>query len=364
MKLVIAGGGTGGHLFPGLAVADLLKKQDRSAKVLFVGTERGIEARVVPARGYRLELIEVSGYFGKGVLDKLLLIPKVIDAVIASIRILKAFAPDVVLGVGGYASGPVVLAARLLKIPTIIHEQNAAPGLTNRLLSKLVDRVCISFGRSVDHFPPQKTVLTGNPVRMECFSVPAPKKRFHLLVFGGSRGAQAINSAMVEALPHLEPLRGKLTITHQSGEEDYDRMWVGYESAGWRDAVQIVPFIERMEEAYAEAPLVVCRAGATTLAELSACGRGSILVPYPYAAEDHQTVNATEMAEGGGAILLPQTELTGKSLASRILHLMSRPEELMQMGEKVRRLAKPAATLLMVEEIRSLAEGKNDVRKD
>jgi len=331
MKILLAGGGTGGHLFPAVAIAQRHLELETDGEVLFVGTERGIEAKVLPELGLPLKTIDMRGFVGKGLFAKAGVIPLFIKSIVQSIGILKAFNPDVVVGVGGYASAPLLVAARLRRKPIIIHEQNAAPGLTNRLLAPWVNRVCLAMSDADRAFHHGRTVLTGNPLRRGMDDCPAvPDGKPLLLVFGGSRGARAINEAMVAALPLLGGLREEVSILHQTGTEDFERVKKGYRDAGW--VAEIVPFIHDMAEAYAHAHLVLSRAGATTIAELTACSRASILVPYPHAAGDHQTANAAALARKGAALLLPQSELTPDRLARLLGDLLSDRGRLLSMG--------------------------------
>lgn len=355
MKLLLAGGGTGGHLFPAVALAQQLLGEEPDSQVLFVGTQRGIEARVLPGLGLPLETIDIRGLVGRGLAAKLTMIPQVVRSIGQSMKILNRFRPDVVVGVGGYASGPLLLAARLKGYPTLIHEQNAWPGLTNRILGALVERICLSFADSDRAFHRGRTVLTGNPLRRGMdHCPPVPEGPPSLLVFGGSRGARAINDAMLEALPMLEPLRGELQIVHQTGEEDFSRTREGYARAGW-DCEGVVPFIDDMAEAYARSHLVICRAGATTIAELTACGRPAIMIPYPFAAGDHQTANAQALASRGAALSLPQSELSAGRLARLVTDLLHDRERLLTMGSAAQMLAKKGAASAILNECRTIA---------
>jgi UDP-N-acetylglucosamine--N-acetylmuramyl-(pentapeptide) pyrophosphoryl-undecaprenol N-acetylglucosamine transferase len=301
-----------------------------------------------------LETIDISGLVGRPWLGKLIMGPQLIRSLFQSIRILNQFQPDVVVGVGGYASGPVLLAARLKGYPTLIHEQNAAPGLTNRLLGRWVDRICTSFAEMDCSFKKSRTVLTGNPLRSgmeDC--PPVPGGIPHLLVFGGSRGARAINDAVLAMLPELTRFKDRLTIQHQTGSEDYERIRQRYREAGW-EAAEVVPFIDQMAAAYARSHLVICRAGATTLAELTACGRPAILIPYPYAAADHQTANAQALASRGAALMLPQADLTPELLAHLVSDLLDDRERLLGMAGASWALGKRGAADRILDACRSL----------
>ncbi len=354
MKMMLAGGGTGGHLFPAVALAQRLLQLEPESEVLFVGTRRGIEARVLPELGLPLETIDISGLVGKKLLGKLIMGPQLIRSIMQSMTLLKKFQPDVVVGVGGYASGPVLLAARLKGYPVLIHEQNASPGLTNRLLGPWVDRVCTSFADMDFSFKRGRTVVTGNPLRSGMDDCPPVSNGIpRLLVFGGSRGARAINDAVVAMLPALESFKGRLTIQHQTGDEDLERIQQGYRAAGWESA-QVVPFIDEMSDAYAQSHLVICRAGATTLAELMACGRPAILIPYPYAAADHQTTNAQALASRGAALMVPQAELTPELLARLVGDLLDDRERLLVMAGAAWAMGKKGAADRILHECRRI----------
>jgi len=299
VKVIIAGGGTGGHLFPGLALAEEFRRRDDSTSVVFVGTEHGIEARIVPREGYPIEFLHAEGFVGGSPVKKVRAFLKFIMAMADARRILRKTEPDIVIGVGGYASGALVLMAHLRSLPTLIHEQNSVPGLTNRMLGKFVRGVCVTYQESITSFPMGKTFLTGNPIRPRimkgergaaCRLFSLDESLFTVFVFGGSSGARAINRTMVDALNHLTDLRDKVQFLHQTGDRDFEDIRESYRKAGMRGTV--APFIYQMAEAYAVADAVVSRAGATTLAELTAVGKPAILIPYPHAAGNHQEFNA------------------------------------------------------------------------
>jgi UDP-N-acetylglucosamine--N-acetylmuramyl-(pentapeptide) pyrophosphoryl-undecaprenol N-acetylglucosamine transferase len=345
VRILIAGGGTGGHVFPGLALAEEVVTRHPGNDAVFVGTARGLEATVVPAAGYPIELIDIRGLKGKGLLAalrSLLMLPR---ALVQSIRILRRWRPDVVVGVGGYASGPLVAAAWLLRIPTAVQEQNAVAGLTNRLLGLVVDAAFTAFPEAAAGFPRGKAVQLGNPIRrqlLENFMHPtsgagAPG----LLVFGGSQGAHALNMRVIEALPHLADLRGRLRIVHQTGGRDREAVERGYRAVGFEAEVR--DFIEDMSAAYSAADLVVCRAGATTLAELTVCRKPSILVPFAAAADNHQVVNATSLLRAGAAVMIEERDLTGELLAAEIRAILAHPERREAMARAAGRLGSPAA---------------------
>ncbi len=345
MRMLIAGGGTGGHLFPGIALAEEFTTRHPRNAVLFVGTRRGLEARVVPAAGFTLETISVRGLKGKSLgsfLVGLLALPR---SLLEAWRILSRFRPEVVVGVGGYASGPVVLAAWLRRIPTAVQEQNALPGFTNRVLGHLVQAVFISFEEARAAFPREKTHLVGNPVRRKLLDNYLRSKsahdRFEVLVLGGSLGAHGLNGRVLEALGPLEDLRDAVDFVHQSGPADVEEVRAAYQARGFR--AEVVDFIEDMSAAYARASLVVCRAGATTVAELAVCKKASVLVPFPGATDDHQAVNASALVASGAALMYREAELTGESLASTIRELYQHPERLARMGRQAGLLGRPEA---------------------
>ena len=356
MRLVIAGGGTGGHLFPGIAVAEEFLSRDSGNEVLFVGTGRGIEARVLPRLGFRLEFIEAAGIRGKGGLSQLKGMAMLLYGYAQSRKILKEFQPDRVLGVGGYASGPVVLAARGMRIRRYIHEQNAIPGMTNKVLARFVEEIFISLDESQKYFPKGKTLVTGNPVRREILTAAGMARNkgpepdgFHLLVFGGSAGAHSVNQAVMGALPYLRDYRDKLLVTHQTGENDLAEVRQAYDNEGFQ--AEVIPFIDDMAGAYLGASLVVCRAGATTIAEVTACGKACIFIPYPHAVDDHQRRNAEALLKKGAGFMLLERELSGESLAKMIIALIEAPDRIARAEESARSLARLDASKVIVDEM-------------
>lgn len=356
MTVVIAGGGTGGHLFPGLALAEEFRKRDDSVEVVFVGTEHGIEARVIPREGYPLKFVRAEGIVGKSFFRKVRSIAKVFLSVWDSYGILNSVMPDMVIGVGGYASGAAVLVAHLKSIPTMIHEQNSVPGMTNRILSRFVDQVCITYQESLSVFPRGKTFLTGNPVRakilrgereaaQKLFSL--DREMFTVFVFGGSSGATSINRTMVDALNYLGEYREKIQFLHQTGERDYESVREAYRKSGFKGTV--APFIYQMAEAYAAADMVISRAGATTLAELTALGKPSLLVPYPHSAGRHQEFNAIKLREMGAAFVVFDNEMSGEVLAKHILEMFGNASVGKEMQRASRGLGRPEACARIVD---------------
>jgi UDP-N-acetylglucosamine--N-acetylmuramyl-(pentapeptide) pyrophosphoryl-undecaprenol N-acetylglucosamine transferase len=353
MRVLFAGGGTGGHLFPGLAVAREFQRRDSTTEILFVGTAQGIEFRVVPKEGFKLETLEVRGIKGRGLRGWIEAAYGVPASVLRSWSILKKFRPDCVIGLGGYASGPVVLAARLAGLRCAIMEQNLRPGFTNKLLGRLVHRVFTSYAQSGAYFPGARVIETGNPVRWQKLPAIPKRDRFSLLVFGGSAGARRINYAMVEALKSLTDRKGEIFVTHQAGALDFAAIKEAYASLPF-DA-EVTPFIDAMDEAYATADLVICRAGATTVAELTAFGKAAILVPYPYAIYDHQRGNAQALQDRGAAEMILDQELTGKLLADKIRGYLADRGRIMRLAEAARAVGRPDAAARIVDECYTLA---------
>lgn len=358
MKLVIAGGGTGGHLFPGVAVAEEFLKRENGNEVLFIGTERGLEKKILPGLGLDLRTIDVEGLKGRG-LRSLLGLLKLPMSLVQSMGILGEFRPDIVLGVGGYASGPAVLAAVIKGLPSAIAEQNAIPGETNKMLARLARRIFLSFPDNAGWAPPEKTVVTGNPIRAGLLKRDSAAKQdglFTILVFGGSQGAHKINETMVEALDHLDGALGNIMIIHQTGNDDLEMMKEAYrtrEKHGLK--VKVLPFIADMSAAYSRADLLVCRAGATSIAEITACGKAAIFIPFPFAVADHQTKNAQALEKAGAAVMIPQKDLDGKKLADLILDFFEEPSKLREMEKRSAQLGHPDAAKRVVDEIVDLA---------
>jgi UDP-N-acetylglucosamine--N-acetylmuramyl-(pentapeptide) pyrophosphoryl-undecaprenol N-acetylglucosamine transferase len=364
LRLVVAGGGTGGHLYPGLAVAEEVRA--RGGEVLFVGTSRGIEARAVPAAGYPLELLEVSGLKRMGLANTLRGLMRLPIAVLRARSIVRTFRPDVVLGVGGYASGPVGLAAASARVPLALQEQNSVPGMTNRFLGRFARRVFVGFDDAARLFPRGRSVATGNPVRRAFVDAVAARaghapadRQPRLLVVGGSQGARAVNELVVDALARLAA-QGRLPpVLHQSGAADEARTRERYASLAWpaeqTARVDVRPFLDDMVGAYDAAALVVARAGALTLAELAVLGKPAILIPLPTAADDHQTKNADAFARAGAAVLFSQTTGTADALAALIAELLADATRLARMGAAMRSLGKPDAARAIADELASLA---------
>jgi UDP-N-acetylglucosamine--N-acetylmuramyl-(pentapeptide) pyrophosphoryl-undecaprenol N-acetylglucosamine transferase len=357
LAVVIAGGGTGGHLYPGIAVARELLRRVPDATVTFAGTARGIEARVVPREGFRLDTLRSTGLKGTSVATLVRGLGLLPLSAADAWRILSRRKPDLVIGVGGYSSGPVVLAAAVRGIPTMLLEQNAVPGLTNRLLARIVSAAAVTFESSASFFG-RRGFVAGNPIRAEFLeseteasersvAASAGAAPARVLIFGGSQGAHAINMAMVEAAPRLAAHRGGVAITHQTGERDLERVRDGYRQAGLDARVE--PFLYQMDREMKAADVVVCRAGATTIAELTAAGKAALFIPLPTAADDHQRRNAEVLARAGAADLIEQKDLTGGVLAERILALVADRTRRETMAAAARRFAKPDAARVIVD---------------
>jgi UDP-N-acetylglucosamine--N-acetylmuramyl-(pentapeptide) pyrophosphoryl-undecaprenol N-acetylglucosamine transferase len=358
MRVLIAAGGTGGHIYPGIAVAKEVTRRDSRAVVRFVGTAHGLETRLVPQAGFELSLIESAGLKNVGLAGKvkgLLLLPK---SFFAASRLIKEFRPDVVVGAGGYVSGPVLLTAALMRVPTLVMESNALPGFTNRRLALFVDAAAVSFEESLPYFR-GKGVVIGNPVRREFFEIPKKERdpaRFSLLVFGGSQGARAINEAVVSALPHLDAHRGVLRVVHQTGEADFERVRAGYEAAGWNGQADVRKYLDDMVAFFDGSDLIICRAGATTTAELIAAGKASVMIPFPFAADDHQRKNAEALHKAGACVLVLQQDASGERLAREIGALVGDPERVTRMEAASRGLARGDAAKAAVDLMQRLAD--------
>ena len=377
MRILIAGGGTGGHLYPGIALARELLRRDPSTHVSFVGSARGIEARVVPREGFELDLISVAGLKGKSRVERTIGFGLLPLAALDALRVLEKRRPDVVVGVGSYASGPMLAIAALFRYPTMLLEQNAVPGTTNRLLAPIVRAAAVNFESALSYFP-RTGFVAGNPVRPEFFpaqneelnettspfdSVDSagggnlaqgkPRDAARVLIFGGSQGAHAINVAMVEAAPRLAASGIRLAITHQTGERDLDLVRTAYQRAGV--AARVEAFIYEIDREMKAADVVICRAGATTLAELAASGTPAILVPLPSAADDHQRKNAEVVTRAGAAVTVDERGLNGEAIAGAIAGLVSDDRRRREMAAAARRLARPDAAARIADRVEQLA---------
>jgi UDP-N-acetylglucosamine--N-acetylmuramyl-(pentapeptide) pyrophosphoryl-undecaprenol N-acetylglucosamine transferase len=360
--LMIAGGGTGGHIYPAIAIAREFLARGGERRVVFVGTEYGLEKTIVPRAGFPLELISVGGLKGKGAIDLTKNLARLPLGFVQSWRLIGKHRPSVALGVGGYSSGPVLLAARLRGVPTMIHEQNAFPGLTNRLLARVVKGVAVAFADAGPRMKRRDAVMTGNPIRQEFFEskapLPASGERVaegrvrgatrHLLIFGGSQGSHILNEAMTGALLFLARLKGRLDIVHQTGPKELERVRAAYDASAFADA-RVVAYLDPIVDEIAAADLVVSRAGAMTIGELAAVGRAAILVPFAAATNNHQELNARVVEQAGGAIVIAESQLSPERLGLAIAEVINDPDRAARMGAAARKLAAPDATKKIVD---------------
>jgi len=366
MNIVIAGGGTGGHLFPGIAIAKELEKTMVDLKICFVGTVKGIEEKVIPMEGFDIRFIRSEGLVGRGLSGLVRAIIKLPLSMKDSYMILRELRPAMAFGVGGYSSGPLVFCAYLMGIPTMIHEQNTVPGLANKMLGKFVKNVAVTFHESMGYFPHNKTYLTGNPVREKilkgdrdraCRRFSLNKRLFTIFIFGGSSGARKINKAVAESLTYLEDLKDQIQFLHQTGDRDFKYMKDHFYSHGFSGTV--LPFTHEMGDAYSVADLVISRAGATTVAELTACGKAAILVPYPYSAGDHQEANARKLWDAGAAQMILDKDLDGKVLSDHIRRLLADEKTVAEMERTCRSLGGRDATGRIVELVKGLLKERS-----
>lgn len=358
MKVVIAGGGTGGHLFSGLAVYERLMERGKN-EVFFVGTKEGIEADVLPGMGLNVSFIPVSKLRRSGIrakISSLMLIP---FSIFSAFRLMGKIRPDVTLGVGGFASGPTVLASIIRGIPTAVIEQNSIAGFTNRIVGRWVKKAFLGLPGAMEAFPLGVGAFVGNPVRESLFDIPPLKKAkgpFSVLVFGGSQGARRINELITDSLPKLGDFRKKVKFLHVTGQSDCG--WVRAAYGKWEVDAEVYEFYDRMEELYARADWVVSRSGAMTVSELAAAGRPSLLVPYPFAVDDHQAKNAQYLVDAKAAVMIRQERLTGEKIAEILVYAMSERGELSRMGRRARGAARPGAAGEIVDYLLKLS-GEN-----
>ena len=355
IRVVVAGGGTGGHLFPGIAIAQEVMRRNPDNRVLFIGTDKPFEAEAVVRAGFTHRFVSAEGIKGRGLWRSLRAGIRIPVGLVQAMGILHGFKPDLVIGVGGYSSGPVVLGAWMLGIRTVLHEQNLLPGITNRMLSYVTDTIYVSFAETADRLGPKKSLLTGNPVRREFIddlqrlgrSSTTANGPFTILVVGGSQGAHAINQAVIDGLPRFRD-RQQIRFIHQTGAADEDPVRAAYAATGVSGIAE--PFFHDMARLYGEADLVVCRAGATTVAEVTALGKGILFIPFPHAADDHQRLNAKALADQGAAEMILESDLTGTLLAQRIQYYADHPDALAAMGRKAASFGKPDAAAAIVDD--------------
>ena len=349
--LMIAGGGTGGHIYPAIAIAREYASRDASRKVVFVGTEKGLEKTIVPKAGFPLEFINVGGLKGKGGLDLIRNVLRLPLGFIDAWRVVGRHRPSVVLGVGGYSSGPVLIAARLRGVPTIIHEANAFPGLANRVVARFVTTVAVAFADALPRMSRKDGVVTGNPIRAEFFAArqqPAAGSKQRLLIFGGSQGSRILNDNMTGALLFLARLKDTVDIVHQTGPNELEKVKAAYQQSAFTNA-RVVPYLDPMSDEIAAADLVVSRSGAMTVGELSAVGRAAVLVPFAAATNNHQELNARVVEKAGGAVVITEAELSPEKLARTISDIVSDPQRASRMGAASKTLATPDATKNIVD---------------
>ena len=358
LRIIIAGGGTGGHLFPGIAIAQEFLGRNPENNVLFVGTERPFEVSILSETGFIHKTITAEGFKGRGFWNQIVSISKIPKGVIESILILKRFKADLVVGVGGYSAGPLVTGAWLLGINIVLHEQNVLPGITNRILSRFADRIYVSFNETKAGLNPKKIRLTGNPVRKEILQFAREQKEVHtadsgerqqftILILGGSQGAHSINMAVLKAIERIDDKEAYFFV-HQTGAHDEVRVKNVYREQGVSCKVQA--FFNDMGRQYQKADLIICRAGATTVAEVKAIGKGVIFIPFPFAADDHQAHNARDLSSQGAAEILMESELSGKKLAARIQYFRRDPGQLERMGRRAARLGRRHAARDIVDD--------------
>lgn len=366
LRVVIAGGGTGGHLFPGIALAQEFLAENAENSVLFVGTGKPFETSILSEAGFAHKRITAEGFKGRGILNQFVSISKVPKGIIESILILKDFKPHIVIGVGGYSAGPLVMGAWLLGIKIVLHEQNILPGITNRILSRFADRIYVSFVETTMSMAPKKIRFTGNPVRKEivqCAETSKNKviktskkeKKFTILILGGSQGAHSINIALLEALEYLENKEG-LFFVHQTGSQDEIPVKQTYDEQGIENDTRA--FFKDMACQYQNADLIICRAGATTVAEIKAIGKAVIFIPFPFAADNHQVLNARSLEMAGAAEMILEKDLSGDVLAERINYYNQQPEALQLMALRSRNLGRVDAAAMIVDDCYNLIFNK------
>ena len=350
LRIVIAGGGTGGHLFPGIAIAQEFLDRNSATRIIFVSTGNPLERSVLSKANFELRCITAAAIKGRGIWNQITSVAKIPQGISEAVRILKDFSPDLTIGLGSYSAGPVVIGAWLRRIPIVIHEQNILPGITNRILSYFADRIYISFAKTESHRNSQKVHWTGNPVRQEIImcaqnleakpEVNSAKQHFTVLIIGGSQGAHAINLAIIDALEHLK-LKEQIHFIHQTGTADEHLVAEAYRQHNIKGKVQ--PFFDDMAAQYREADLIICRAGATTVAEITALGKPAIFIPFPHAADNHQVLNAAGLAEENAAEMIIEEDVSGKILCQKIEHYYTEPQALKDMAAKAKEFGQPNA---------------------
>lgn len=364
MRVLIAGGGTGGHLFPAIALAEAFMKRSGENQVRFVTTQRVLDSQLLAERGFSFMPLKMEGIKGKGLAGKLSSLYQLPGAFSRSIKIIREYRPEMVLGVGGYVSGPMVLAAWWKKIPCAVQEQNSVPGVTNQLLGRVVDRVFLAFKESGSYFPKRKIRITGNPIRQELKKV-AHREVPHagpltLLILGGSQGAHRINQVVRDSLEGLLPLKNELYFIHQTGEKDEAEVARAYQEKGFRH--RVTAFISDMAWAYGQADMIIGRAGAMTITEITALGKPSLLIPFPFAANNHQEHNARSLVMAGAAEMILEKDLSPGLLADRLRHWLAHREKLTQMGIKAKTMGRWQAAEEIIEACYQMVNVKKEFK--
>jgi UDP-N-acetylglucosamine--N-acetylmuramyl-(pentapeptide) pyrophosphoryl-undecaprenol N-acetylglucosamine transferase len=356
MRLIITGGGTGGHVFPGVAVAKEIMGRDGKNQILFVGAQGGVETRIAPREGFDIETLKVTGMKGKGIAQKIASAAKFVSATMRGRAIVKRFAPDVVLGVGGYASGPVCAAAVMTGTPLALAEQNALPGMTNRWLGRFARKAFVTWPESLAWFPQGVGVMAGNPIRPEFHDVKRIRAdgRLGILVIGGSQGAASMNKAMAQAVASLNVFGEKIRVVHQTGARDIEAVRSAYSGAVFAWEAEV--FFHDMPQRLADADIVISRAGAGAVAEICAVGRSAVYVPFPHAADDHQTKNAEALAKSGAAMMIPDRELNAQIVCGLVERFVNDRSGLDEMAAKAALLAKKDAARIIADELMKIAE--------
>jgi UDP-N-acetylglucosamine--N-acetylmuramyl-(pentapeptide) pyrophosphoryl-undecaprenol N-acetylglucosamine transferase len=362
LRIVMAGGGTGGHLFPGLAIAQEFMARNKSNTVVFISTGNPLERSVLNQTDFRLESVTAEGIKGRGLWNQAKSALKIPKGIIEAVRILKDYRPDLTVGLGSYSAGPVVLGAWLLRTKIVLHEQNILPGITNRILARFADRIYVSFDATKARFAPHKIQLTGNPVRKELLNhhngnaVAPERQQFCVLIIGGSQGAHRINTTVVEALGQLTQKEG-LYFIHQTGAADEQMVSEAYRRESV--AAKVQSFFQHMGPLYRQADLIICRAGATTVAEVTAMGKAVIFIPFPFAADDHQTLNAATLADKGAAEMVHEKDINAAALAQKIEYYASHPQALEAMALRAGRMGYPDAAQRIVDDCYELVKSSN-----
>lgn len=356
MRLIITGGGTGGHVFPGVAVAKEIMRRDGKNEILFVGAVNGVETRIAPKEGFKIETLKVTGMKGKGIAQKIASAARFASATLEGRGIVKRFAPDVVLGVGGYASGPVCAAAVLTGTPLALAEQNALPGMTNRWLGRFARKAFVTWAESLPWFPEGVGMVTGNPIRPEFHDVKRSRTdgRLGILVIGGSQGATSMNKAMAQAVPSLNAFGEKIRVVHQTGAKDIEAVRSAYSGAGFPWEAEV--FLHDMPQRIADADIVISRSGAGAVAEICAVGRSAVYVPFPHAADDHQTKNADALVKSGAALMMPDRDFNADAVVNLVERFVRDSEGLGRMAAKAASLAKKDAARIIADELMKIAE--------